>query len=92
MYLCFNGTVFPDHIGWFAKGYKFILETLWTGCLLGVGMTRECLMTLEELKTLITSGEGETLEVKETTGRRVDACETLCAFLNHDDGTLVLWR
>ena len=49
-------------------------------------------MTLEELQVLIASGEGETLEVKETTGRRVDACETRCAFLNHDDGTLVLWR
>ena len=41
-------------------------------------MTRECLMTLEELKTLITSGEGETLAEKETTGQRVDACEPLC--------------
>ena len=39
-------------------------------------------MTIEELKTLIASGEGETLEVKETTGQRVDACETLCGFLN----------
>ena len=35
------------------------------------------------------SGEGETLEVKETTGQRVDACETLCAFLNKDGGTVV---
>ena len=33
-------------------------------------------MTAEELETLIASGEGETLEVKETTGQRVDACET----------------
>ena len=49
-------------------------------------------MTLEELQVLIASGEGETQEVKKMTGRRVDACETLCAFLNHDDGTLVLWR
>ena len=39
-------------------------------------------MTFEELKALISSGEGETLEVKETTGQRVDACETLCGFLN----------
>ena len=39
-------------------------------------------MTIEELKTVIASGEGETLEVKETTGQRVDACETLCGFLN----------
>lgn len=44
-------------------------------------------MTIEELKALISSGEGETLEEKETTGQRVDACETLCAFLNKDGGT-----
>ena len=46
-------------------------------------------MTLEELQALILSGEGETLEEKETTGQRVDACETLCAFLNKDGGTVV---
>ena len=39
-------------------------------------------MTLEELKVLIASGEGEKLEVKETTGQRGDACETLCGFFN----------
>ena len=32
-------------------------------------------MTLEELNKLVTSGESETLELKETTGQRVDACE-----------------
>ena len=46
-------------------------------------------MTLEELRAIIASGEGETLEVKETTGQRVDACETLCAFLNKDGGMVV---
>ena len=46
-------------------------------------------MTLEELKKLIAKDEGETVEVKETTGQRVDACETLCAFLNKDGGTVV---
>ena len=46
-------------------------------------------MTLEELKKLIAEDEGETVEVKETTGQRVDACETLCAFLNKDGGTVV---
>jgi len=45
-------------------------------------------MTIGELRTLIASGEGATLEVKETTGQRVDACETLCGFLNKDGGTL----
>ena len=33
-------------------------------------------MTLEELKKLIADDEGETVEVKETTGKRGDACET----------------
>lgn len=46
-------------------------------------------MTFEYLKALVASGEGESLEVKETTGQRVDACETLCAFLNKDGGTVV---
>ena len=46
-------------------------------------------MTLEELKKLIAKDEGETVEVKETTGQRRDACETLCAFLNKDGGTVV---
>ncbi len=41
-------------------------------------------MTLEELKKLIADDEGETVEVKEATGKRGDACETLCAFLNYD--------
>ena len=46
-------------------------------------------MILEELKKLIAADEGETLEVKESTGQRRDACETLCAFLNKDGGTVV---
>ena len=45
-------------------------------------------MTLEELKALIASGEGETLELKGTTGQRVAACETLCALLNKDGGAV----
>ena len=45
--------------------------------------------TLDELKQLIAKDEGETVEVKETTGQRRDACETLCAFLNKDGGTVV---
>lgn len=46
-------------------------------------------MTLDELKQLIAKDEGETVEAKETTGQRRDACETLCAFLNKDGGTVV---
>ncbi len=33
-------------------------------------------MTLEELKELIAADEGETVEVKESTGPRRDACKT----------------
>ena len=39
-------------------------------------------MTIEELKEIIARDECETIEFKESTGQRVDACETLCAFLN----------
>ena len=45
-------------------------------------------MTLEELKKLIADDECETVEVKETTGQHRDACETLCAFLNKNGGTV----
>ena len=47
-------------------------------------------MTFKELKTIISSGEGERLEVKETTGQKVDACEALCALLNKDGVLLLL--
>ena len=46
-------------------------------------------MTLEKLKELIAGGEGERLEYKETTGQRVEACRTLCAFLNGNGGTVI---
>ena len=46
-------------------------------------------MTLRELKKLVLDGEGETVEFKETTGQRSDACRTLCAFLNGNGGTVV---
>ena len=46
-------------------------------------------MTIEELKEIIARDEGETIEFKESTGQRGDACETLCAFLNRDGGTVV---
>ena len=46
-------------------------------------------MTLEDLRKLIATGEGEALEFKATTGQREDACETLCGFLNRDGGTVV---
>ena len=49
-------------------------------------------MTLEELRKLIAEDESETLEVKETTGQRRDACETLCAFLNKDGQKIAVWH
>ena len=48
-------------------------------------------MTHDEFKKLIADDEGETMEVKETTGQRRDACETLCAFLNKDGETVAVW-
>ena len=46
-------------------------------------------MTIEELNEIIARDEGEAIELKESTGQRVDACETLCAFLNRDGGVIV---
>lgn len=46
-------------------------------------------MTKEQLEELVALGESEQVEFKETTGQREDACETLCAFLNADGGTVV---
>ena len=46
-------------------------------------------MTVEELKLLLAADESDTVEVKETTGQRGDACETLCAFLNTKGGIVV---
>ena len=46
-------------------------------------------MTLDALRKLIATGEGETLEFKATTGQREDACETLCGYLNKDGGTVI---
>ena len=46
-------------------------------------------MTLQDLKSLVANGESETVEFKETTGQRGEACRTLCAFLNGMGGTVV---
>ena len=44
-------------------------------------------MTRDELEKLIANDVGETVEVKETTEQRGDACEMLCVFLNKDSET-----
>lgn len=46
-------------------------------------------MNLTELENLVGEGEGARVEFKETTGQRVEACRTLCAFLNGQGGTVV---
>ena len=46
-------------------------------------------MNLTELENLVGEGEGAHVEFKETTGQRVEACRTLCAFLNGQGGTVV---
>lgn len=46
-------------------------------------------MNLSEIENLVKEGEGQSLEYKETTGQRVEACRTLCAFLNGQGGTVV---
>ena len=43
-------------------------------------------MTLEYITSLIATGESETLEFKQTTGRRREATRTMCAMLNHRGG------
>ena len=46
-------------------------------------------MTIEELEKVIAVDEGETVEFKESTGQRGEACKTLCAFLNKNGGMVV---
>jgi ATP-dependent DNA helicase RecG len=47
-------------------------------------------MTLSEIKKLARSGESETLEFKSTTAQIKKACETLCGFLNHQGGVVLI--
>ena len=46
-------------------------------------------MRLDDFQAIVTSGEGERLEFKATTGQRGEACRTLCAFLNGKGGRVV---
>ena len=43
-------------------------------------------MTLDYITSLIATGESETLEFKQTTGRRREATQAVCAMLNHRGG------
>ncbi len=47
-------------------------------------------MDLEHVKMLISKGESEVLEFKTTTAELKKACQTLCGFLNHQGGTVLI--
>lgn len=47
------------------------------------------LMTINDIKALISSDESKTLELKKTTGELYKGMETACAFLNSDGGWLM---
>lgn len=46
-------------------------------------------MITNDIKTLISSDESRTLEVKKTTGELKDGMHSACAFLNTEGGWLI---
>ena len=46
-------------------------------------------MIIDDIRTLIASGESRTLELKKTTGELKDGMHTECTFLNSDGGWLI---
>ena len=46
-------------------------------------------MTVDDVQTLATAGESETLELKASTGERVAGAMAVCAMLNHRGGTVL---
>jgi len=46
-------------------------------------------MTVDDVQTLTTAGESETLELKASTGERVAGAMAVCAMLNHRGGTVL---
>lgn len=46
-------------------------------------------MTTNDIKTLISSDESRTLELKKTTGELKDGMHSACAFLNTEGGWLI---
>ncbi len=49
----------------------------------------DVLMVSDQISTLVATGESETLEFKESTGRRREASMTVCAFLNQRGGKVL---
>lgn len=47
-------------------------------------------MTIDDIKTLIATGESRTLELKKSTGELKDGMHTACAFLNTEGGWLII--
>jgi ATP-dependent DNA helicase RecG len=52
-------------------------------------MNRGTTLNAQELSTLLTHGEGESIEFKRSTGEMKEAMQTLCAFLNGIGGTVI---
>jgi ATP-dependent DNA helicase RecG len=52
-------------------------------------VTKFAYMTYQDIETLITKKEGNSLEFKESTGQLDRSMETLCAFLNGEGGTIL---
>ena len=52
-------------------------------------MNRGTTVNAQELSTLLTHGEGESIEFKRSTGEMKEAMQTLCAFLNGIGGTVI---
>ena len=52
-------------------------------------MRRRPNVTPEDVAALAAAGESETLELKKSTGSRVQAAKTVCAFLNHRGGRVL---
>jgi len=46
-------------------------------------------MTPEQIIAIVATGESDTLEFKETTRRRREAAQTMCAMLNHRGGRVL---
>ena len=51
--------------------------------------TNQTLMTIDDIRVLVTADESRTLELKKSTGELKDGMHAACAFLNSEGGWLV---
>jgi ATP-dependent DNA helicase RecG len=47
------------------------------------------MLSLDEIKKIVVSGESETIEFKKSTAEQEKACQTICAFANGRGGTVI---